>query len=366
MRRLDRFVIGDMILPFIAGTLVVVMMFQANAYIFIAKTFNVENIPLIARFQWILFETPSYLRMTLPVGTALAAALATTRMARESELTALRAAGASILRIIWPIFIFGAMVGVLNFYDVDRLVPIATRKADDLARKNEYLGVAAAMRSNTLLQLNKQGASYAASLGTVSRLKNDVLSISDIILIDRSDPGRTTIIKAGTGRYDRGVWSFDNALMYVLQGDDLYTLTPLGTFVISQEVSLDQIFRDYSTNVGDLEQTSTPELRKEIASSIATKGDPRPAQIELFERYAIPASCAVFSLTSPICSIFFARSGGFVGLLVSFVIVMLYYNAFVISTQILGKIEWVPAWVAAWLPNIVFAALGLIALRRLE
>ncbi len=366
MRRLDRYVVKELIVPFLIGTIVVVMMFQANAYIYIAKTFNVENIPLAARFQWIMFETPSYLRMTLPVGMSLAAALATTRMARESELTALRAAGARILRVIWPIFVFGSLVGLANFYIVDRVVPVATRKADDLAHKNEYLGVAAGMKSNAFLQLSSGGVSYAAALGTVSRLPNDALSITNILLIDRSDPQKTTIVKAKTGRYDRGLWSFYDAVMILMEGDEIVTFKPVGTFQINQGVSLDQIFRDTSFNPGDLEQSTTPDLRKEIASELATRGDPRPAQVELYQRYAIPASCAVFSLTSPIFSIYFARQGGFVGVLVSFVIVVLYYNAFVISTQILGKVDWVPAWIAAWLPNILFAILGIFAIRRLE
>jgi lipopolysaccharide export LptBFGC system permease protein LptF len=74
----------------------------------------------------------------------------------------------------------------------------------------------------------------------------------------------------------------------------------------------------------------------------------------------------VFSLVSPIFGVIFSRSGGFPGVLVSFVVVLLYYNAFVVSTQILGKFAWCPVWFAAWSPNLAFIVLGLIALRRLE
>ena len=65
-------------------------------------------------------------------------------------------------------------------------------------------------------------------------------------------------------------------------------------------------------------------------------------------------------------SVAFSRSGGFAGLLVSFLVVMSYYNAYVISLDILGRQPNVPTWVAAWLPNIVFTLLGLAALRRIE
>jgi lipopolysaccharide export system permease protein len=354
-------VVRELFVPFLIGTLVVVMMFQANAYIYIAKTFNVENIPLVARFQWIMYETPSYMRMTLPVGMSLASALAMTRITRESELTALRAAGTRIMRVIMPVFVFGMVVGIANFYIVDRVVPVATHKADELERKNAYLGSMGLMRSNAFLQIE----SYSASLGTVTRLKNDVLSISNILLIDRTDADKTSVVTAKQGRYDRGVWTFTDAMLYVFSGDDLVTAKPKGEMDLNWQVSLSQIFNQADLGFS-LEEEPTPELRRDIASARATHGDPRPAEVELYQRYAIPASCAIFALTSPIFSIFFARSGGFVGVLVSFFIVVLYYNAFVISTQILGKMESVPAWLAAWLPNILFGILGLIAIRKLE
>jgi lipopolysaccharide export system permease protein len=344
LSRLDRYIVRELFVPFLIGTFVVVMMFQANAYIYIAKEFNVENIPLVARFQWIMYQT-----------------LAMTRLTRESELTALRAAGTRILRVVLPVFAFGMCVGVANFYIVDRVVPIATRKANEIERKNAFLGSVALMKSNAFLQID----SYEASLGTVTRDKNDTLLISNVLLIDRSVPDKTTIITAKQGRYDRGIWTFTQTVLYVFRGDDVITAKPASSMTLNLQVSLDQIFNQ-GQSAFNLEEEPTPELRKEIASAIATRADPRPAQVELYQRYAIPASCAIFALTSPVFSIFFARSGGFVGVLVSFFIVVVYYNAFVISTQILGKMEMVPAWFAAWLPNILFGILGLIAIRKLE
>jgi lipopolysaccharide export system permease protein len=362
LSRLDRYVVREMFVPFLIGTLVVVLMFQANAYIFIAKNFNVENIPLSARFQWIMFQTPGYMRMTLPVGTSLAAALAMTRLTRESELTALRAAGARILRVIFPVVGFGVAVGIGNFYVVDRLVPIATRKADELERKNAYLGQSALMKSDSFLKLDQ----FAASLGTVLRdPKNDSLNISDIVLIERTTPTRTTIVTAKRGHYDKGIWDFTDANLYLFVGDDLWKMRPMGKFQIRQNLNLEQLFVDTNQSMS-IEEEPTPQLIKQIHDDIAVKIDPKPAEVELSERYAVPASCAVFAITSSVFAIWFGRSGGFAGVLISFFVVLLYYNAFVISTQIIGKLDSIPPWTAAWLPNIAFGVIALILLRRLE
>jgi lipopolysaccharide export system permease protein len=347
--------------PAITGTLVVVMMFQANAYIYLAKNFNVENIPLAARFQWIMFQTPGYMEMTLPVGTSLAAALCMTRLTRESELTAMRAAGTRILRVIFPVFLFGAAIGVANFYVVDRLVPIASRKANDLERKNANLGAIALMKSNSFLELGQ----FAASLGTVTKdPKSDKLKILNIVLIERTTSTHTLIVTADEGRYDNGLWNFSGGVSYLFDGDDVLKMTPIGGFEIHQNLNLDQLFAN--SNQTSIEEEPTPVLRKIIADDIKAKIDPKQAEVLLSERYAVPASCAVFAVTSSVFSIWLGRSGGYAGILISFFVVLLYYNAFVISTQILGKLESVPSWVAAWMPNIAFASIALVLLRRLE
>ncbi len=76
--------------------------------------------------------------------------------------------------------------------------------------------------------------------------------------------------------------------------------------------------------------------------------------------------CLIFAIVCPIFSIALARQGGFIGVLVSLVIVMVYYNIWVISTQILAKVPGVLPWQAAWIPNLILAGIGLYGLRRLE
>ncbi|HMS55753.1 MAG TPA: LptF/LptG family permease, partial [Fimbriimonadaceae bacterium] len=80
MRVVDRYVFKELMVPFLIGTVAVVLMFQANFLIYILKTFSLGNIPPLALAQIILLKTPSFLNLTLPVGMALAASLAMSRL----------------------------------------------------------------------------------------------------------------------------------------------------------------------------------------------------------------------------------------------------------------------------------------------
>jgi lipopolysaccharide export system permease protein len=364
LKRLDRYVFKEMWIPFLAGTFVVALMFQANSYMMIAKQYNLESIPILARIQWLVYTLPSQLKLTLPTGMALAAALSIGRMARESEVTAIRTAGAPVARLMRPVILFGLIAGVLNFYMVDRIIPVYNKKATELFEKNALIAMATSnnLKENSLIQLDK----YAASLGTIKRQKNDVLAISDIMLIERERSGLRTIFTAPKGTYDAGLWSFPNGFSYQVNGIEITSFSG-DSLTINQTVDINALFAAGTGGLqSDYMNWPTKDLRLAISTAAKTKINARPFEVELYSRYAAGVACAIFAFTSAVFAVAFSRSGGFAGLLVSFGVVVLYYNAYVISVEILGKQENIPAWFAAWLPNIVFGLVGLIWLRRVE
>ncbi len=89
-------------------------------------------------------------------------------------------------------------------------------------------------------------------------------------------------------------------------------------------------------------------------------------EVAYHTKFSVPAACIVFAITGPAFAIWLSNRGGFVGVFLSVVMVMLYFNVYIISTQVFAANHWVSPMVAAWLPNVVFAFLGLFALRRLE
>ena len=354
-----------MMVPFLAGTFIVALLFQANSYIAIAKNLNLDNVPVLARLQWLLYTLPYQLKFTFPTGIALAAALSVGRMARESEITAIRAAGGRVLRVLRPVMLFGLMAGALNYAIVDRLIPVCGQKARDLQNKNVLLSMSSTRRffkQNAFIQLDK----YAASLGTVHRTPQDDLVIENVMLIEREGAHIAEIVTAPVGTYQGGLWTFRNAQSYHIDGLDIIPWSA-GELKIDQTTDLNGLFAANSADMGGgQEEMRTEELLSAIASAKRERTDPRTYELELYSRSAAGVACAVFAFTSAVFAVAFSRSGGFAGLLVSFSVCVLYYNAYVISMEILGKNASVPSWLAAWLPNLVFLGLGLLGVRRLE
>lgn len=345
----------EMLVPCLIGTVAVVFMFQANTLIYLGKTFATSNIPVLAAAQYIFFKTPDFLRQTLPIGMALASSLAISRLTRESELTAMRAAGMPIRRIIYPVGLFGLIVGGLNFWITEGVQPTSEKKANELGQKIYISGNAADYRQNVTLKL-KRGTAFFGSVDTDQGRRR----IRDAVVYDQPRPGKVTLSFAEEGYFDNGILVFPNTEMYQLERGKLVGYI-CKKMTIDETQSLNDLFV--------MEQPSgqsLSELKGLIVSKRNLGQDVSAIQMEYYSRFAIPASCIVFAIAGPVFAVRVGRHGGFVGVFLSCVMVMIYYNMYVVSTLILGRNGWVSPMVAAWLPNAIFLAFGIIGLRRTE
>lgn len=364
MKRLDRYVLREMIVPFLIGTLAVVLMFDINLLMALQKDLNLANVPRQAVFQELLYKTPFFLNMTLPVGTSLAASLAISRLARESEITAMRSAGARILRIVFPVVAFGCLIGIGDFFLVEKLMPITERKASSLERQIGVLITMPDLADNAYVRLQN----YQVFIGHVERQGPERLSLRDVLLISRSSSGgtdfenggRSDLIHADDGEYNAGQWVLRGVNVYVVQGKDITYIGKGAVAPINERISLNDLLMPPQP----AEMTAS-QLKAEIDAAKLQHRNTQQLEVQYYVRFSVPASCVVFALIAPALAIMFARSG-FAGILLSIILVFLYFNAYVISTDILGKNATLSPRLAAWLPNILFGLLGLLAIRRLE
>src|SRR5204863_1462667 len=84
-------------------------------------------------------------------------------------------------------------------------------------------------------------------------------------------------------------------------------------------------------------------------------------------KLSVPFSCFVFALACPPLSLRFARAGNFMGVLLSIILVFVYWNT-LLAAKILGSAypQSIPPVLAAWGQNAVFSAIGIYFLWRGE
>lgn len=342
------------------AVLIVVVMFQANFYMALGKNDLTRNVPVSAILKILFLETPGFLIQTLPIAVSLAASLALSRLARESELTAFRSSGARIMRVLLPVAIFGAAVGGLDYYITDRLAPQCARASVELRTNVSMIASVGQFLTNVQIKLQN----YTVNFGSITKEKGkeETLSLKDVMLIERPEPSEMTVIVAPEGTYRQGLWTFRNAKTFKFRSGSTSSDVIESRFLkINQKIAI----RDLAM-APEAETLGIMATRQKIADLRKMGQDPRSLEISYHNKLSTPFMCLIFALVSPIFSIKFAKQGGFIGVVISMVVIMLYFNAWVISTQIIGKDPNVSPAVAAWLPNIIFMIAGLIGLRSLE
>jgi lipopolysaccharide export system permease protein len=356
MKKLDRYVLRELMVPFLIGTLAVVLMFQANLLIYLFKTFSLTSVPIAAIAKLILYKTPYFLNMTLPVGMALATSLAMSRLTRESELTAMRAAGTSILRVMWPISLFGIVIGIGNFYLAEKVMPNAEVQATKLNSQLVVMGSTPEFKANLFIPLGE----YMANFGSVRRQPDGSALLNDITLMQRPNPYEIAVFTDKEGVYRAGIWTFKNANMWYFKGNELSSFAAKD-LVINQHMNLNELYNPSVPTEMSLEQ-----LREGIRSGEQEHVDTTALRVHYYTRFSVPAACYVFAIVGPVFAIWLGRSGGFAGVLLSILMVLIYYNIFVVSTEVFGRNGWLSPVVSAWLPNVLFIVFAVIGLRRLE
>ncbi|HEV7704021.1 MAG TPA: LptF/LptG family permease, partial [Gemmatimonadaceae bacterium] len=89
--------------------------------------------------EFFLLSIPFIIAMTMPMGVLVAVLYAFSRLTAENEVTALRASGISVMRLVRPAIFFGATLGLAMLVFNDQVLPRSNHRLrtlqTDIARK---------------------------------------------------------------------------------------------------------------------------------------------------------------------------------------------------------------------------------------
>ena len=357
MKLLDRYLVRELLTPLLIGTVILALLFVANDMIAIYKNFNVDSIPFTAISQLLILKLPFWLNVTLPIGTTLGVSLAVSRMSRESEITALRASGVSLFRIFRPLLLAGILMTILNFFIIEKLVPPSSKSYRKLVNEVGLLAAIPEFRSNVSLTIGR----YSASFGSIQRGKNGLVNLNEILLMERPFPGEDRIYKSSSGTYQGGVWIVKSPVVYRIKGLNLFAAETKDTLRIYEPIRITDLFAPPSPDEETVASLSDAISKNRKAKQATTK-----YEIALQQKFSVPSACMIFAFVSAVIAFRFSKSGPFIGVMLSMCMVWLYFNLYIISGEIFGKLGLLSPVVSAWLPNVLFAAFGMLFVRRLE
>jgi len=145
MRLLRRYIIREMLSPFIFSLLVIIFILFIQFLLRAIDRFLGKGIDTFTIFEYLFLNLAWIVALAVPMAVLIASLMAFGRMSEDNEITAMRAAGISFLKIIRPGIIFGIIVCCLLLYFNNFILPEMNFKArilsGDIYRKRPMLSI---------------------------------------------------------------------------------------------------------------------------------------------------------------------------------------------------------------------------------
>ena len=370
MRLHDRYLFRELLTPLaycLGGFLVVWV-----AYFFFSEidTMQEHQLRLLDCAEYAAAMMPGFLILVLPIALLLALLYALTQHSRHHELTALRAAGVSLWRLCAPYFVVGIAAGGIYFWMNEVIVPRCANWTEEILSRHVQL------------ENNPKAKTHFTKNGFRTAHANRIWQIGDYDAVTRimlnpnvtwmtADGSWHALDAARAGRTNN-VWIFSNAKMFAQSPHG--TLVPTGSTNLIAMPEFDETPKQILSN---LKMSDSQTVRGSRSADIPLKDlreylklhpdlprdDANALRTKYYGRLAAPWTCLVVVF---IAIPFGAQSGRrnlFFGVAGSIFICFAYFVLQQVSLAF-GMNGHLPAWLAAWLPNLLFTTAGTILIVR--
>ena len=318
--------------------------------------------PLPSVAELFFFTVPTALTITIPMGVLVGILIGLSRLAADSEVTAMRASGIGVATFVRIISIFVLAAWMLAMVNNVYWAPRSAAALDRLQDKLKTSQVSFEIQPRVFYEGFRNIVLYVQDATTTA----GSALWRNVFLADITDPSNPKIIVARQGMaVSEGPQNVHLHLMYGQQHEtdpknpQNYSIT---TFNVT-DIPIQMPPENQGQPTPATELTTSDLLRE--AGLIKNRGMARSYMIEFNRRLALPTACLVLALVGIPLGLSSKKGGKSTGIVLTIALVFVYYfiSLFGVSLARQGKLS--PA-LGVWLANILFFIGGVALLWRVD
>jgi len=335
------------------------LVFLALLLISIIITFfeRIDNIYEHNKSIWMLLEfirynIPEFIHYILPVAALTATLLSLGLLTKSNEITAMKACGISLYRIILPVILMGVVASFCSFYLQERVLPYANKKAEQIWNKINDVPPRSYSYLDRRWVLNQEhNRIYNYKYFDPERSVFSQLSIYDIDLSSWSlkrrifsekgflEDHQLSLINCWLREFERG-----RPLRYKKSSE--FSLIPV------EEKSY--FLKEWK----EPDQMSYQELRN-YTRDVEKRGfETAKFKVALNYKLSFPLASLIMTLLGIPFAFSMGKRGTLVGIGLSLAIAAVYWGAIGLFKS-LGDVSYLNAFLAAWSPDIIFTLIAI-------
>ena len=368
-RLIDRYILREIVPPFLVGLLLVMFVLLMNHVLLLADLFIDKGVPVLQALIVLGLLVPSILVFALPMAVLMGILGGLARLSADSEIVAFRSLGVGPRRLAGPLLVFGLGGFLLTLPLALTIAPHANHAWVRTMTESVIARV----------RLNVEPRVFNETLPGMVLLVRDVGRDKvwhDVFVDMGKDPSNPRLVMARSGTVrlfpekQRAILELTDGRVYsgppAAPADD--TLTTFKR--LEEEIDIEGLFPSIS-NEKRVREKDIGELVSglKVLESASPGGQTdtrqiRAHRIEIHKKLALPAACLVFALIGLPLGVMTGRAGRTGGFSLGLVIILLYY-ALLTAGETWAMEGRLSAFLGMWGPDIVLAVVGAWLFARL-
>jgi len=309
----------------------------------------------VARFY--LYRAPEVVVQVMPVALLLATFLGLGQLNKFGELTAMRAVGLSLLRILMPVFAIAGFASLLALALGEYVVPEANHQRDTIYDEEiQNLHRESSSERPDLTYIGTRGRIWYARLYVVPEKR-----LHEVSLQEFAGDRLKRRIDASEATWDGKQWVFTQGIERWFSSDS-ETAHPFTRMTVP---GVDEATEDFSRESRNPDEMNYFELKDFVARMRASGGIVGKYLVDLQLKLAFPLVNFIVVMIGVSLATELRLQSAAVGFGLSVAISFIYY-AMMRTGQALGHTGALPPYVAAWLGDLVFGAFAMAMLWRAQ
>jgi LPS export ABC transporter permease LptF/LPS export ABC transporter permease LptG len=361
-RIIDRYVIREVIPPFLLALLVFTFVLIIPFIIDIAEQMIAKGVPAATILQITVTLLPQALALTIPMALLIGLLVGLGRLSADREFVVMMACGISPYRLLQPILVFSVVCWGLTSWVMLKAMPDGNQKYREITTEIAMNRAEGEVRPRVFFEDFPNVVLY------VREVPANGQGWIDVLAADTSNPSTPVIYLAKRGRMviDRNARTIDMVLeegtrhSTKLEDWSAYEVLKFGRAIVS--LNPESVFPRTGPARGDRE-LSIEELEARGAELQMQGISPHNQIMEIHKKFSIPVACFVFAVLGLALGASNRKDGKLAAFVLGIAVIFAYYIV-LYTAQAATKGFWIPAWLSMWLPNIVLGAAGIFLLVR--
>jgi LPS export ABC transporter permease LptG len=358
---IDTYVLSNFFYYFAMLLAAFVVMTQIYTFFELLSDIVKNRIALAKVFEYLAFLTPKLIYDTLPVSVLVGVLVTFGVLTKQNEVIAFRACGVSLHRLATPVLLTSAVLSGGLFAFDHYVVPGANLRQDALRNEIKNRPV------QTYLRPDRKWIFSAGSRIYYYRHFDTSQNVMVDVSVYELDPQTFRLrrqISAERAQWQPSLktWIFQNGWVRDLENSVGKSFTPYqattfpeldeppGYFLKEVKQDKQMNFLDLDRYIRDLQQSGFDTVR---------------LQVQFHRKFSVPLFALIMAMISVPFGFLVGSRGAMAGIGVSIVVAIAYWGVGQLFEQI-GNVNQLPAPVAAWAPDAIFALAGTYLLLRMR